>query len=677
MTTSRSTTRGADAVARGRQLVRRRAEELGRPAAAEPAALVASELITNALLHGGGCQALDVRPTQDGVRIEVRDGNRNPPRVGIHSEVGLTGRGLRLVAALATRWGAEVEDGGKVVWAEVTGEEAAEPPQDEDLLLATWDDDRPPDGEQRHRVVLGDVPTDLLVEAKTHIEGVIREFTLAVEGARSGLTSEIPSHLVPLLTAVVEGFAEARAAIKQQALDAVRRGDTVTRLVLDLPADAAEAAERYALALDEVDAYCRARRLLTLETPPQHRVFRHWYVGEVAAQLRAAATGTEPPEPQPFERRLLAELDRVATAQRATDRAARLYTVAAALVSAATPRAVVDVVLNEGVAALGASGGGVLVTGSGDRLTLEGAVGYPDEVARQLRDEPADAELPAADALRTGVPVWLESRADRDARFPQLAALEASTVSLCAVPLEVQGRRLGALRFSFAEPRLFDDDERRFVLALAAETAEALDRAQLQDSLADLLAAQHRAEQALKRQHRLVEALGQVARAVTSQHDLRATVQQVTDAATSLTGAAFGGFLRAGDEGADGGADGGGDGQPFTVSSMPQEALAPLPLTTRLLGPALRGEGAVRLDDVTEDLRRGPRADRPGGPPPARSWLAVPVTGRDGEVIGALFLGHPEPGRFGPDEERLASALGAYAAVAFEHARLAEQAADR
>ena len=43
----------------------------------------------------------------------------------------------------------------------------------------------------------------------------------------------------------------------------------------------------------------------------------------------------------------------------------------------------------------------------------------------------------AAVALRTGEPVWLESRAERDRRFPELAGLEASTVSLCAVPLVV------------------------------------------------------------------------------------------------------------------------------------------------------------------------------------------------------------------------------------------------
>ncbi len=59
-------------------------------------------------------------------------------------------------------------------------------------------------------------------------------------------------------------------------------------------------------------------------------------------------------------------------------------------------------------------------------------------------------------------------------------------MSACAVPLAIGDRRLGALRFSFAEARLFDEEERRFVEALAAQTAQALDRTQLYEMRADL-----------------------------------------------------------------------------------------------------------------------------------------------------------------------------------------------
>jgi serine phosphatase RsbU (regulator of sigma subunit) len=55
-----------------------------------------------------------------------------------------------------------------------------------------------------------------------------------------------------------------------------------------------------------------------------------------------------------------------------------------------------------------------------------------------------------------------------------MRGFEAATVSMCAVPLIAGGRILGALRFSFGSRRLFDEDERQFVLALAAQTAQTL-----------------------------------------------------------------------------------------------------------------------------------------------------------------------------------------------------------
>ena len=413
----------------------------------------------------------------DGLRVEVRDKNQLPPVFGHASDSSLTGRGVRMVAGLSARWGVDLEAVGKVVWAEVTGEvHAIERGLDEDALLAMWGDDD--DDKARLRVELGDVPTDLLLAAKGHVDNIVREFALAATGARTGVTGEMPLHLADLLDAV-DGFAEARLAIKRQALEAVSRGETTTRLALDLSPDAADAAERYLRALDEVDDYCRAMRMLTLETPPQHRVFRHWYIGELVAQLREAAAGRTPSAAHSFQERLLAELDRVAAAQRVSERAARLFSVAAALATAATPEDVASAVLNEGVAALQAAAGGLLLATDDDHLELPGAVGYDEEVVARLRNESRDAELPAAVALRTGEPVWLESRVERDTRFPELVGLEAQTVSMCAVPLEVQGRRLGALRFSFTEPRLFDEDERRFVLTLAAQCAQALDRSQL------------------------------------------------------------------------------------------------------------------------------------------------------------------------------------------------------
>ncbi|MHB1925365.1 MAG: SpoIIE family protein phosphatase [Acidimicrobiales bacterium] len=475
--------------ARARRQVAEEVEALGWAELAADAELVVSELVTNAVLHGGGCNGVRVSPLPKGVRLEVSDAKRQAPVLGFASPASMTGRGLRMAASVASAMGVETDGAGKVIWAEIT----LDPPMlagaglDEGELLARWSEELGPSrsGHLRHHLVLGEVPTDLLIGAKSHVDNLVREFTLAASGARSGMSGEVVPHLAALIEVVVNRFSEARDSIKRQALAAAAAGRSHTVLELDLDADAADAGEEYLIALDSVDAYCRAARLLTLETPPQHRVFRHWYVEELISQLRTLARGEVPGPVMPFEKRLIQEMEEVAKARHVAERSARLYTVAGALVAADSPETVADAVLNQGVAALGASGGGMLLASDADRLLVPGTVGYDQPVVEKLRAESRDAELPAAMALRTGEPVWIENRAERDRRFPELAALEPATLSACAVPLVIRERCLGALRFSFNEPRLFDEDERRFVMALAAQAAQALARAQFQRARID------------------------------------------------------------------------------------------------------------------------------------------------------------------------------------------------
>jgi serine phosphatase RsbU (regulator of sigma subunit) len=464
-----------------RAFVAEELKKLDREALIDDAVLVVSELASNAMLHAGGIMAVGVFQHADAVRLEVHDRTRVPPVMARQSTEAMTGRGLRLVASISKEWGADPTDEGKVVWAELSESHATSTFGPDDLI-ELWDDDGWFDGEApvtRHTVTLGDVPTSLLLSAKAHVDNLVREFTLAAHGAESNMSGEVPPHLASLIETVVYRFSEARQSIKRQALAAANQGLSHVRLELTLPASAADAGEDYLRALDEADSYCHAARLLTIESSPQHRLFRHWYVGELVAQLRAAEAGVPMPPPQPFEERLLQEFDDTATAHAASERASRLYELSAALSRAATHEAVANAVLAQGVAALGASGGGVLLAADAERLVAPGTIGYDEHLVDRLRGESPQAELPAAYALRTGEPVWIESREERDIRFPELTNLERGPVSMCAVPLAVGDHRLGALRFSFPRPRLFDEDERRFVLALAAQTAQALDRAQL------------------------------------------------------------------------------------------------------------------------------------------------------------------------------------------------------
>lgn len=272
----------------------------GTPELVHAAELVATELATNALLHGVGRVVATVAPVDGGVRVEVVDGSHRAPLVGPPSSEGLTGRGLAVVARLATRWGCEPTAGGKVVWAEVGGAPAAGP---EGAAQGEWADEADHDRPDVHHVTLGEVPTDLLVAAKRHVDNLLREFALASLGERRRTTAPVPPALAELIDRVVHRFAEARMEIKRQATEAATAGASHTVLELDLVPDMADAAQEYADALDALDAHLRGNQLLTLETPHRHKVFRRWYIGEIVAQLRAAEQGLPPPRRVRFEER--------------------------------------------------------------------------------------------------------------------------------------------------------------------------------------------------------------------------------------------------------------------------------------------------------------------------------------------------------------------------------------
>ncbi|HEX3755149.1 MAG TPA: sensor histidine kinase [Rhizomicrobium sp.] len=56
--------------------------------------------------------------------------------------------------------------------------------------------------------------------------------------------------------------------------------------------------------------------------------------------------------------------------------------------------------------------------------------------------------------------------------------------------------------------------------------------------------------------------------------------------------------------------------------------------------------------------------------------MAVPVAGHDGEVLGGLFFGHDEPGRFTQESEDNVISVAAHAAIAINNARLLKAAQD-
>ncbi|MDQ8755807.1 PAS domain-containing protein [Sphingosinicella sp. LHD-64] len=181
------------------------------------------------------------------------------------------------------------------------------------------------------------------------------------------------------------------------------------------------------------------------------------------------------------------------------------------------------------------------------------------------------------------------------------------------------------------------------------------------------------AEAALHEETRRLETLNRTGAALAGELDVQRVVQQVTDAGVALIGAQFGAFFYnvidpAGDR-----------YMLFTISGADRAEFEkfPMPRKTAIFAPTFDGEGVVRSDDITKDSRYGrntPRQGMPEGHLPVTSYLAVPVVSRSGEVIGGLFFGHAEPGRFTARHEELLVGIAGQAAVAIDNARLYEAA---
>jgi anti-sigma regulatory factor (Ser/Thr protein kinase) len=80
----------------------------------DAAAIVVSELVTNAVRHGSGCLELTLSAHDGQVTVSAADGSAVVPR---RREAGIGGgRGIALIEALSQSWGVQDFDGGKKVF---------------------------------------------------------------------------------------------------------------------------------------------------------------------------------------------------------------------------------------------------------------------------------------------------------------------------------------------------------------------------------------------------------------------------------------------------------------------------------------------------------------------------------------------------------------------------------
>ena len=119
-----------------RQLVSRTLREWSLEHLDDSATLLVSEVVTNAVLHARTEVCIELERREDVIRVTVADGSPRRPERRRHGLSAGTGRGLGLLATLATDWGSgPAEDPWeKDVWFELPLDPAALPDPPDDAL---------------------------------------------------------------------------------------------------------------------------------------------------------------------------------------------------------------------------------------------------------------------------------------------------------------------------------------------------------------------------------------------------------------------------------------------------------------------------------------------------------------------------------------------------------------
>ncbi|HEV7276565.1 MAG TPA: ATP-binding protein [Devosiaceae bacterium] len=264
--------------------------------------------------------------------------------------------------------------------------------------------------------------------------------------------------------------------------------------------------------------------------------------------------------------------------------------------------------------------------------------------------------------------------ADAEAGLPLEAFLHAIDPDDLPHVLSVLNRSVETGEAYEAEYRVNGAGEQRRVVARGRVEVDAGGHKRMSGVVIDITE-EKAATAALREQTRALGILNRAVNAISGDLDQDRLIQTIADAAVEICGAEFGAFFyNLTDE----------QGERYTLytlSGAPREAFSrfPMPRNTHVFGPTFAGTGIVRSADITKDERYGrmaPYHGMPEGHLPVRSYLAVPVKSRTGEVLGGLFFGHPEPGMFDAVAEERVVALASQAAIALDNARLF-QAADR
>lgn len=200
------------------------------------------------------------------------------------------------------------------------------------------------------------------------------------------------------------------------------------------------------------------------------------------------------------ERLALLERERASriAAERSAARIARLQIVTSELTKTLTPAQAAEVIVQASMTATQAQAGVVQrLSADGTALEMLYTRGYPEDLIAAYQRMPMSLNVPGTEVVRTRQPYWRTAKHELLAQYPHMAEAVARNPyeAVTVLPLLVGERVIGVMAVSFTEQREFDAEEKDFLLTLAQQCAQAMERARLYEAEHE---ARRQAEEAVK-----------------------------------------------------------------------------------------------------------------------------------------------------------------------------------
>ena len=201
-------------------------------------------------------------------------------------------------------------------------------------------------------------------------------------------------------------------------------------------------------------------------------------------------------------------------AERAAARTERVHALNLALAPALSPEGVSEIIIRHAMQALNARSGAIVYgVAEAAEPSVVRSPGHPGS--------PGEPGSPLAEALRAGVPVFVESAAAWRAAYPTAATRGVTAGSVAAVPFVTEGRPSGGLELEFDHDRRLAPEDRNFIITLAGQGAQALERARLYE-------AERLARRRAEAEHDQMEFLAEASQVLASSLDYKATLSATT-----------------------------------------------------------------------------------------------------------------------------------------------------